>query len=175
MNFIVGDYLFSSFSEEEGVLTKKRSTLVCETALKQASRDLGLEEFILIGEELKQDKKFNIHGDDLYESLLGAIYCDCGLDAAKHFVERTLLRDPVETVVDYKSRLQEMVQKKYRSNALSYRSSEIDVHAIGEADRFEATVYIQHRPIASGRGRNKKVAESHAAKEAIRRIEHGEV
>lgn len=174
LNFLVGDYLFSNSDEEEGALTKERAAMVCEAALKRAADDLGLPEFLLKGEELKKDTKFNVPGDDLYEALLGAIYLDQGLNAAKSFVEKTLLTGGPEDAKDYKSRLQEMVQKEHHSNGVNYRCVEIDAHAVGDEDRFEATVYILDRPVASGRGRNKKTAQSRAAAQAIRKLKHGE-
>lgn len=174
LNFLVGDYLFSNSDEEEGALTKVRAAMVCEAALKRAADDLGLPEFLLKGEELKKDTKFNVPGDDLYEALLGAVYLDQGLNAAKSFVEKTLLTGGLEEAKDYKSRLQEMVQKEHHSNGVNYRCVEIDAHAVGDEDRFEATVYILDRPVASGRGRNKKTAQSRAAAQAIRKLEHGE-
>lgn len=174
LNFVVGDYLFSNSDKEEGALTKERAAMVCEAALKKAAEDLGLQEYLLMGEELKKDTKFNVHGDDLYEALLGAIYLDQGMKVAKSFVKQTLLRGGPEEATDYKSRLQEMVQKEHRSNGVDYRCVEIDACAVGEEDRFEATVYILGRPVASGRGRNKKTAQSRAAAQAIRKLEHGE-
>lgn len=174
LNFLVGDYLFSNSGDEEGVLTKERAALVCEAALKKAADDLGLKGFLLMGEELKKDTKFNVPGDDLYEALLGAVYCDQGLEAAKSFVEGTLLKDDFKEAADYKSRLQEMVQKEHHSNGVEYRCVEIDAHAVGDEDRFEATVFILGRPVASGRGRNKKTAQSRAAARAIRKTNHGE-
>lgn len=174
LNFLVGDYLFSNSDEEEGALTKERAAMVCEAALKRAADDLGLPEFLLKGEELKKDTKFNVPGDDLYEALLGAVYLDQGMSAAQSFVEKTLLTGGPEEAKDYKSRLQEMVQKEHHSNGVDYRCVEIDAHAVGDEDRFEATVYILDRPVASGRGRNKKTAQSRAAAQAIRKLEHGE-
>lgn len=174
LNFLVGDYLFSNSDEEEGALTKERAAMVCEAALKKAADDLGLPEFLLKGKELKKDAKFNVPGDDLYEALLGAVYLDQGMSAAKSFVEKTLLTGGPEEAKDYKSRLQEMVQKEHHSNGVDYRCVEIDAQAVGDEDRFEATVYILGRPVASGRGRNKKTAQSRAAAQAIRKLEHGE-
>lgn len=174
LNFIVGDYLYSHCDEEEGALTKMRADLVCESALKAAAEALDLGSFLLMGEELKKDEKFNIHSDDLYESLLGAIYCDRGLDAARTFVEKTLLNGRRNFRADYKSLLQEAVQKKYRKNGVDYDLREIDPSAIGEEDRFEATVYVLGRVVARGRGRNRKTAECAAAAEALRKFDHGE-
>lgn len=174
LNFLVGDYLFSNSEEEEGALTKERAAMVCEAALKRAADDLGLQEFLLKGEELKRDTKFNVPGDDLYEALLGAVYLDQGMNAAKLFVEKTLLTGSPEETTDYKSRLQEMVQKEHHINGVDYCCVEIDAHAVGDEDRFEATVYILDRPVASARGRNKKTAQSRAAAQAIRKLEHGE-
>lgn len=175
LNFIVGDYLFAQSDQEEGALTKMRADLVCEGSLKAAAEALGLGEFMLMGEELKKDEKFNVHSDDLYEALVGAIYLDGGLDAARAFVEDTLLNRQIGPKVDYKSRLQEAVQKKYRKNGVTYELKEIDPSALGDEDRFEATVFVLDRALATGRGRNKKTAESHAAKEALRKMNHGEV
>lgn len=174
LNFIVGDYLYTHCEEEEGALTKMRADLVCASALKEAAETLDLGAFLLMGEELKKDEKFNIHSDDLYESLLGAIYCDRGLDAARSFVEKTLLSRRGNLRADYKSRLQEAVQKKYRKNGVEYGLREIDPSAIGDEDRFEATVYVLGRVMATGRGRNRKTAESAAAAEALRKMDHGE-
>ena len=174
LNFIVGDYLYTHCEEEEGALTKVRADLVCASALKAAAETLDLGAFLLMGEELKKDEKFNIHSDDLYESLLGAIYCDRGLDAARSFVEKTLLSRQGNFRADYKSRLQEAVQKKYRKNGVDYGLREIDPSAIGDEDRFEATVYVLGRVMATGRGRNRKTAESAAAAEALRKMDHGE-
>lgn len=174
LNFIVGDYLYSHCDEEEGALTKMRADLVCESALKAAAEALDLGSFLLMGEELKKDEKFNIHSDDLYESLLGAIYCDRGLDAARAFVEKTLLAGRRNFRADYKSLLQEAVQKKYRKNGVDYDLREIDPSAIGDEDRFEATVYVLGRAVAKGRGRNRKTAEGAAAAEALRKMDHGE-
>ncbi|MDY3119214.1 MAG: ribonuclease III [Peptoniphilus sp.] len=175
LNFIVGDYLFTHVKEEEGVLTKMRAALVCEATLKEAANDLELGDFLLMGDELKRDAKFNVHTDDLYESLCGAIYLDRGYDAARDFVEKTLVNGHMTVSEDYKSRLQEEMQKKYRCNVVRYECKEIDSEATGDENRFEATVFVCDEAVAKGCGRNKKGAESQAAKNALRAIDYGEV
>ncbi|MDD7363870.1 MAG: ribonuclease III [Peptoniphilus sp.] len=174
INFIVGDYLFRLDSEDEGTLTKRRAALVCGKALKQAAEALSLNQFLLMGRELKEDEKFNMHSDDLYEALVAAIYLDAGLDEARDFVVRTLIHSDILMEMDYKSKLQETLQKEYRDNVLSYTTREINPHALGDEDRFEASVYVSEKKCATGRGRNKKRAENDAAKHLLRRLDHGQ-
>ena len=95
-------------------------------------------------------------------------------DSLLNFLVGDYLFSNSEEATDYKARLQEMVQKEHHSNGVDYRCVEIDAQAVGDEDRFEARVYILGRPVASGRGRNKKKAQSRAAAQAIRKLEHGE-
>lgn len=175
LNFIVGDYLFHRGRYDEGMLTKYRSAFVREKSLKRAARDLNLADFLLMGNELRRDEKYNVQIDDLYEALVAAIYLDRGFESAKDFVEKTLLKYDVTIDDDYKSRVQEIMQKRYRDNVLSYRTHEINPAALGDEDRFEAEVWISGKRQAAGRGRNKKSAENSAAEALIEKIDHGEV
>ena len=175
LNFIVGDFLFHRGVYDEGVLTKYRAAYVREKSLKRAARDLDLADFLLMGEELRRDEKYNVQIDDLYESLVAAIYLDKGFEKAKTFVETTLLHYDVTIDDDYKSRVQEIMQKRYRDNVLTYKTREINPSALGDEDRFEAEVWINNEKLAAGRGRNKKSAENSAAMSLIGKIDHGEV
>lgn len=175
LNFIVGDFLFHRGQYDEGELTKYRAAFVREKSLKRVARDLNLENFLLMGEELRRDEKYNVQIDDLYESLVAAIYLDKGFMTAKGFVVRTLLQYDVTIDDDYKSRAQEIMQKRYRDNVLNYKTYEINPSALGDEDRFEAEVWVSHEKLATGRGRNKKSAENSAARVLIEKIDHGEV
>lgn len=175
LNFIVGDYLFHRDDEDEGTLTKRRATLVCAKALTEAAKALSLDRFLLMGRELKRDEKFNYHIDDVYESLVAAIYLDAGLNTTRDFVLRTLIEIDLSIEEDYKSRLQEIMQKEYRDNVLAYRTREINPKALHDEDRFEAEVYIANAPRARGRGRNKKRAENDAARRLLLELHHGEM
>ena len=101
LNFIVGDYLFHRGRYDEGMLTKYRSAFVREKSLKRAARDLNLADFLLMGNELRRDEKYNVQIDDLYEALVAAIYLDRGFESAKDFVEKTLLQYDVTIDDDY--------------------------------------------------------------------------
>ena len=116
LEYIVSDYLFRKKKEyEEGKLTKLRASLVCEFTLSQISESLGYGKFVLLskGEAQTGGRTRKSILCDLFESVLGAMYLDGGMDVAKKFVHQFLL-DDVETkslFYDAKSTLQEFCQK----------------------------------------------------------------
>lgn len=99
LEYIVSDYLFHKKREyEEGKLTKLRASLVCEFTLSQISESLGYGKFVLLskGEAQTGGRTRKSILCDLFESVLGAMYLDGGMDVAKKFVHQFLL-DDVET------------------------------------------------------------------------------
>ena len=99
-------------------MTRHRARLVCEQALYSAAVSLGIHEHLRLGngEELTGGRKKPSIVSDALEAVLGAIYLDGGLiDARRVIIERVirLLEEARvdETDKDYKTRLQEYVQK----------------------------------------------------------------
>jgi ribonuclease-3 len=118
LSFVVADMLFEAHPEaSEGELSRYRASLVSGDALGAVALELGLGELLNLGEgERKSGGKWraSILADAL-EALIGAVYLDQGLDAARAVAARLLQRRLEELpgaceLKDAKTRLQEWLQ-----------------------------------------------------------------
>ena len=173
LDLVVSDYLFRSTEQlSEGVMTKNRALVVCESTLARVAKSLGLGTILLLGKGEQatggQDKPSNLA--NAMEAVFGAVYLDAGYDKAKsmilnllsEFLQQAMAGD---MVYDYKSRLLEMVQGTRGNSTLKFViiNEEGPVH-----DRvFTAAVIVDEKQIASGSGSSKKEAEQKAAREAL--------
>ncbi len=111
---------------------------------------------------------------DTFEAVLGAVYLDGGIRAARGFVHRHLgqqmhdTRGSQDAADDYKTRLQEAIQAKLRRTP-RYRivSTTGPPHAL----RFTVEVLIDGRVLGTGHGTNRKRAEQDAARRALEEVE----
>ncbi len=177
VGFTVTEFLYTKYSNlREGQLSKIKSVVVSKRILSQLTIALGLGEFLLLGKGEEQTggrTRFSILGN-LFESIVGAIHLSCGIEASKQFV-LDRLEDEIskavrgESIVDYKSKLQEQVQQEYGVLPI-YRL----ISAVGpDHDKdFVVEVCIQDRPIGRGEGKSKKRAEKAAAAAALASIEN---
>ena len=116
LELISSDFLYKKFrSNQEGELTKKRASMVCEKSLAYCAREFGLPEFILLGrgEEMMGGRGRDSIVSDALESLIGAMYLDGGFEPAQAFVMKFILNDLEDKRIFYDSKtvLQEMVQE----------------------------------------------------------------
>ncbi|WP_283674888.1 ribonuclease III [Butyricicoccus sp. Marseille-Q5471] len=172
LGFVTADYLYNTYPElPEGELTKLRAAVVCEGALCEIAKELGIPERIRLGhgEEIGGGRERPSILADACEALLGAIYLDGGIGPARAFVLRFIPKK-VDTAIlggafkDYKTMLQEIVQKN-KQETLEYRLA-------GEAGpdhdkRFTMELLLNSNVFADGVGRSKKEAEQMAAKKAL--------
>ncbi len=176
LSIVTSDFLYRQFPKlPEGDLTRMRAAVVCEEALASYARKIGLGEFLLLGKGERnsggQDKNAVIA--DAFEATLAAIYLDAGAFDGMHAVAEFLLPFITEAVgklpsvggyhADYKSRLQEFVQKD--QGKLEYRP-------VGESGpdhnkTFVVEVYLDSNRIGQGSGHSKKAAEQAAAHDAL--------
>lgn len=118
LSFVVAEMLYRNFPDAtEGELSRYRASLVSGEALAQVAADAGVGERLLLGDgEMKSggQRRGTILADAL-EALIGAIFLDQGLDAARAVAER-LFREPLcalpaaSELKDAKTRLQELLQ-----------------------------------------------------------------
>ena len=171
LEFLVSRFLFDEYKEKaEGELTKLRASLVCEFTLSKISRELKLGQygFFSKGEKLSGGSNRDSILCDMFESLLGAIYIDGGLDEADRFVRTFLLTDieHKKLFYDSKTRLQEYAQKnsyKISYNLLNEEGPEHD-------KTFYVEVLVGDKINANGKGHSRKTAEQTAAFNALKEI-----
>jgi len=168
LQLILTRVLYDKFPDYgEGPLTKARATLVNRRILAEHGRDIGLHEHILLsrGEENTGGRHRPSAMADAFESLIGAIYLDGGIEAAQTFVAKEFaayLSDlaSLPSIDNPKGELQELLQA-ISSEAPQYQMAS----ATGpDHDRiFECTVHHRGVELARGTGKSKKDAETAAA------------
>lgn len=172
LELVTSDYLYKTYNREpEGKLTKLRASLVCEPTLAICARDISLGNYVLLskGEDMTGGRERDSILSDAFEAVIGAIYLDQGLDAAREFIKIHLLKDVENKVLffDAKTHLQEIVQGE-GSETLSY----VLIKEEGPDHQKEFTVEARlgDKVIGMGKGRSKKTAQQHAAYQAIKKM-----
>lgn len=173
LELIMSEYLYKNTEEPEGKMTKLRSYYVCENALYEYSIRLGLNEELLLGHgELERDGKHNrAIVADIFESFIGAMFLDLGIEQVKTFIYQNVIplieNKSLDFVNDYKSVLQELVQTDKKS--LEY----VIVNETGPAHEKEFSVVVKIDDIVYGNGtaHSKKEAEQQAAKDALQKTQ----
>jgi len=171
LNLVVAEYIFKRYPEKaEGELTKIRSRVVCESALDNWAHEMQLGKYLLLG---KGEDKSGGRGRksilaDAVEAVIGAIYLDQGFQGAADFIKSYLIEAIEDTAsgdfYDYKSRLQELVQAKNKSNVIYEILNE---NGPAHAKVFTAGVYYEDKLLATGIGRSKKEAQQKAAGKVV--------
>ncbi|WP_419865853.1 ribonuclease III [Ureibacillus xyleni] len=167
----VSKYLFERYPHmSEGELTKLRASIVCEPSLVIFANELNFGKYVLLGkgEELTGGRERPALLADVFESFIGALYLDQGLDVVVCFLERIVF-PKVEVgafshVMDFKSQLQEMVQQS-NNGVLHYEI--VDEKGPAHNRTFVSRVLLNDQELGIGRGKSKKEAEQQAAQNAM--------
>lgn len=173
LGMTVADYLYRNFPDRpEGELTRMRADMVCETTLAAVANRIGLGQHLLLGhgEEQGGGRERPSILADAVESVIAACYLDGGFESAAQFIRTFILCDvPVKRLhnVDYKTTLQELVQRK-KDQVLAYALT-------GESGpdhdkQFRVAVSLNGKTVGEGTGRSKKRAEQDAARVAIEKL-----
>ena len=158
----------------EGEMTRLRAQLVCEKALANYAKELGLNEFLLlgVGEEKSGGREKDAIVADMFEAFLGALFLDQGMDSVNNILEEVItprLKNPeeVDFLTDYKTKLQEYVQADKRKTVYYELVSE---KGPSNAPIFVVNAVVEKLIMGSGEGHSKKEAEQAAAKDALRKM-----
>lgn len=172
LGMVVTDFLFRTFSnEEEGNLTAKKSLIVSRRVITQVGLDLDLGKYLLLNEsEIRSGGRHRPSIiSDAFESIVGAIYLDGGLEPAKQFIKDHLLCR-TDGIITSES------NQNYKSMLLEYCQAEDlgmpDYIVIAEEGpdhdkMFTIEVRVNGKVLGIGKGRSKKKAEQQAAKKAL--------
>ncbi len=171
LGMLVCEHLFSRFDDLlEGDLTKIKSAVVSRRTCAEVADELGLDEFLRIGKGMSDRR--SLPGSVLaavYESLIGALYLDGGLEVTRKFIMRDLapIIDKAASTghqSNFKSVLQQASQQ---SCQLTPQYVVLDEKGPDHAKCFEVCVEIGARRFSSCWGPSKKQAEQQAALEAL--------
>lgn len=175
LELVVTEFLYNTYKEPEGVLTNWRSSLVRTESISDAAKRLEFEPLLRLsrGEKRGSERARAQILANCYEAVVGAIYLDGGYDAAKTFIETSLLVT-FETILetgawmDAKSHLQEKAQARDGATP-EYR-------VIGEVgpdhDKiFTVGVYVNNKLMGKGVGPSKQAGQQQAATEALQKYD----
>ena len=174
LGLVVAHYVFNVGNTlEEGKLAKLKSHLVSRDFLAHWAKDieLGKSLFLGQGEHASGGRNRDSILSDAMEAVIGAAYLDGGFKIVKQFIDKRLSLIGIGiSSEDFKSELQEIIQKKLKTPPIY----EV-VQTIGpEHDKtFTVTVNAKNIEIGKGKGKNKKEAEQYAAKDALNNIKDG--
>ena len=165
------DHIFTTHPEmPEGSLAKLRAAVVSEPSLAAVAADLGVGECVRLGKGEAASggrAKASILSDAM-EAIIGAVYVDGGIEAARPLV-LALFGDRIDAEAvgpgsaDFKSQLQELVARRFEAAPAYDLSDEGPDHD----KRFFARVRVDGTVIGEGEGRSKKLAEQAAARAAF--------
>lgn len=177
LEHIVSIYLYNlKPSLKEGVMSKKRAEIVCEASLSKIIKKMGLSKNIRLGKceiQTGGNKKDALLAD-MYEAILGAVYLDGGFETAQKVCLDNILPTITEVLnetesLDYKSRLQELLQKN-GTVKIEYRLDKET--GKDHAKTFFTSVYLEDKKIGEGNGKTKKASEQEAAKCALKKFKN---
>ncbi len=175
LQMVISEYLYEGFKKyREGALTKMRQKLVCEKTLSQIALDLGLGDFLNLGngEESTDCRSRPKILADALEALIGAVYLDSVSKGSDEYKKIVLSLFSEETIsgsayqkTDYKTMLQQLSEQE-GSSILEYKvlSEEGPEHN----KIFNVAAYINNNEVGRGEAPTKKEAEMSAAKMALK-------
>lgn len=170
---IVASEAFHRFPDlNEGGLTRIKVALVSGSSLSEVADQLGFADVIVFGSSETGTGKRGLHSalENVYEAVVAALFLDAGLDAARAFVERTLIprmsRDMAFEPENPKSALQEKLQE----DGITPTYKLVETQGPPHDRTFVAQVYAGDTGLARGTGRTKKEAESQAAQSTLARL-----
>jgi ribonuclease-3 len=174
LELTVSKFLFKKYPQmSEGELTKLRAAIVCEPSLVDFANELNFGKLILLGkgEELTGGRERPALLADVFEAFIGALYLDKGIETVIEFLDKHVFpkinAGAFSHVMDFKSQLQELVQRD-GAGVIEYRV----LHEKGPAHNreFVSRVSLNGEELGTGTGKSKKEAEQHAAQMALTKL-----
>ncbi len=167
----VTNYLYSNFSEPEGILTSWRAALVRTESIGAAGKSLGYEPLIRMsrGEKSGSDRARAQILANAFEAVIGAIYLERGYEDADEFIKKHIV-SKLDGILqsgswrDPKSHLQEVSQRIDNATPVYKVIGEIGP----DHDKvFTLGVYIGDKLMGQGSGSSKQAAQQQAARAAL--------
>jgi ribonuclease-3 len=171
LELVVTEYLYSNFSEPEGILTNWRSALVRTESIGAAAAKAGFEPLLRLsrGEKRGSDRAREQILANSFEAVTGALYLDQGYDAAKQFITDNILSTFKQILssgswMDPKSHLQEVVQSREGFTPV-YRV--IEETGPDHDKTFTVGIFVNNVLRGTGVGPSKQAGQQKAAEAAL--------
>lgn len=171
LGLVVSEYLYNEHPRSrEGVLSKYKSLIISRSILGKRAAEMGVGSLIMLGkgEELHGGRERPALLGSALEAIVGALYLDLGLEPIRPFLQTEIFEpgrelSRTDEFGDYKSLLQELVQKTHQSVP--------EYEIVGESGpdhskHFEVIVKVGGAIRGRGAGSRKKTAENQAAMRA---------
>ena len=174
LGLLIAEQLYRDHPEmQEGQLTQTKALLVNESTLADIGRDMKLNDYVLLAseEERSGGRDRSSIVADAFESVIGAVFLDGGLDAARDLVLRLIYAHREDIISDasrrnFKGELLELIQA--RGDGLP-RYDVVLEEGPDHEKVFHVEVYISGTQFGTGSGLSKKEAEQKAAAIALER------
>ncbi|PDZ42188.1 ribonuclease III [Bacillus cereus] len=174
LELTVSQYLFQKYpTMSEGELTKLRAAIVCEPSLVRFANELSFGSLVLLGkgEEMTGGRERPALLADVFEAFIGALYLDQGLETVWEFLKEIVYpkinEGAFSHVMDYKSQLQELIQRDGSGN-VEYQI--LQEKGPAHNREFVSRVTLNNVALGLGSGKSKKEAEQQAAAEALKKL-----
>ena len=173
LNMLTSEFLQNMHPKySEGKLTKLRANYVCQSALVVYSHENGLDKCIRLNLEdnaISDNEVISITAD-IFESFLGAIYLDQGIEKAKEFLSRTVfpyIESKTIFFYDYKSTIKEYGD----AEDIEVCYELLEEHGAPHDKTFIMRILVDGVDYGHGVGKSKKEAEQVAACKAIDKLQ----
>ena len=175
LEFLSSIYIYQNYPKlKEGEMTKVRAQVVCEASLYKVAKSHNFSDFLRLGKSERvahKQVKPAIMADSV-EAVIAAMYLDGGIEVVKKFIIENL-KEAIKMASqhvgqkDYKTVLQEKLQKH---GEVEIKYTIIKETGPDHDKTFEAQVECNHKILAVGSGKSKKLAEMEAARKALENI-----
>jgi ribonuclease-3 len=174
LGMTIAEALYQRYpNEPEGNLSKRYNALVDRETCAQNGREIGVPAFVRLGKQAREDgasQSDNVVGD-VMESLIGALFLDAGIEAAKSFILRLWepdLSSQRRAPQHPKSALQELAAAKGVKAPAYEVVSRTGAH---HAPRFTVKVTVTKLGEATAEGASKQEAETSAAAALLKQVQ----
>jgi ribonuclease-3 len=172
LELVVTEYLYTSFSDPEGILTNWRSSLVRTESIGAAAAKFDFEPLLRLsrGEKRGSDRARAQILANSFEAVVGALYIDQGYDASKKFITKSILSTFQHILasgswMDPKSHLQELAQSQDNATPAYKVIKELGP----DHDKiFTVGVYVNSELRGQGDGPSKQAGQQKAAEAALK-------
>lgn len=174
LELVVTEYLFKHYPRTgEGEMTNWRAALVNASMLNQVAQELDLYDYLFLskGERKDQNPKAKQYIlANAFESIIGAIYLDQGLDTTREFIKKNIIAKlpyilKHKLYLDPKTRFQETAQELV---GITPTYKVLKEEGPDHEKTFTIGLYLDEEHVATGVGNSKQEAQVESAIKALK-------